>query len=124
MRQKLKLSVYNTEFYVNEKKKRVRCKMQFGIRGDIDTLLLIDMFNDRNCFEVMAEANTDPQDHFDVETGKKVARAKAESMAYKQLNNMLRRIALKTYYAMQDFMDFDIKADGVKEHNDKYLATF
>ena len=124
MRQKLKLSVYNTEFYVNEKKKRVRCKMQFGIRGDIDTLLLVDMFSDRDCFEVMAEANTDPQDQFDIETGKKVARAKAESMAYKQLNNMLRRIALKTYYAMQDFMDFDIKADGVREHNDKYLAAF
>lgn len=124
MRQKLKLSVYNTEFYVNEKKKRVRCKMQFGIRGDIDTLLLVNMFSDRNCFEVMAEANTDPQDQFDVETGKKVARAKAESMAYKQLTNMLRRIALKTYYSMQDFMDFDIKADGVREHNEKYLATF
>ena len=134
-----KLSFAEPTFYVNENKKTVTCVMTVrpGIKGNykmeyvINTIareFLSDADYDafRHSFSTIATAKSDPQDTFDVEVGKKVARAKAESKAYNYYANLIDRALFGRF---SDWLDsstdeFFEKADSVIEHNDKYLSQF
>jgi hypothetical protein len=120
----IKLSVTDTIYYVNEKTKAVGCKLYFDVKGSRDAITVIKHFSDNNCYEVTAEARLNPGDTFDLETGKRVARAKAESMAYKRLNNLLYRISQRLLNVLSDIDNFAYKTDDVIEHNDNYLKQF
>lgn len=126
--EKFKLSVCNTEFYINRKKNRVRCKLDFDIKWNpkYQGLLRLFMVWNRDPFEseVLAEANLDPQDVFDVEKGMKVARAKAESMAYRKTYKLLERFMEDVLNMANDVKDFQDKARSTIEHNNKYIEQF
>lgn len=127
---KIKLSVYNTEYHISTKKKQVSCQIDFRLKGDPKFLSLLNEFirltNDpiSTGYTVTAYANLNPLDKFDIETGMKVARAKAESMAYNRIKKfMLRYIdfLLNTSKEIDNFMK---KAEGTINHNEKYLTKF
>ena len=127
-----KLSFDDPKFFVNEKKGIVTCVMHCYLKGT--DWALVDMANrvigDKDNpishgFTVTATANTDPQDTFDVEIGKKVSRAKAESMAYSFMSKSLTRIVEKYCCELAEgTTEFIGKAIGVIEHNNRYISQF
>ena len=139
---KFKLSFFEPNFYVNEKKKTVTCVMKYvlklnqdapnksyefetGLKYISDYYLNEEDNAIRYRFTVTDVAKLDPHDTFDVETGKKVARAKAESSAYRHMSKILNRVYGKfidDLAAMTN--EFTDKAESVIEHNNKYLAKF
>lgn len=133
-----KLSFGEPKYFVNEEKKIVTCVMDYRLKfpGDdwrmvnalkyISDCYIEDKDNMiRYEFQVDAQAKLDPQDEFDVEVGKKVARAKAESRAYqyviKQMGQAYSKF-VENLVRMED--EFFKKADSVIEHNNRYLSQF
>lgn len=120
----IKLSITDTIFYTNPKNMSVGCKIYFVIKGPNDVLNIINMFADEDCHEAVAEAHVNPEDVYDVETGKRIARAKAESLAYKKVNKLFSRICGRLTCAAISFMEFNEKSESVVNHNDEYLSRF
>lgn len=120
----IKISVTNTTYYLNKKANVVGCRLSFNIKGPDNVIKVIDALFDYDCYEVTAEAHLNPDDNFDFEIGKKVARAKAESMAYNRVSKLLARIAIKMTGVIESFTTFVDKADVVITHNNEYLSKF
>ena len=70
----------------------VYCKLQFVVKGPSYVLNAIDLYADEDCYEATGQATVDPRDAYDFETGKRIARAKAESLAYKKTSKLFARI--------------------------------
>ena len=134
---KLKLSFNEPTFYVNESKKTVTCVMGYRLRvkGNDALAAAIHLVsgayldNDENAirypFVVSSTAKLNPLDKFDVETGKKVARAKAESLAYKHISRTLNRSIGKFVRESAELCaEFNCKAFNVCAHNDEYISKF
>lgn len=124
-----KLSVNNIDYFVNEEKKCVTCRVNYVLKAADETLLLLfgaDCLVDNCDFgEAVATARVHADDVFDVETGKKVARAKAESLAYRQVVNYLDNITeVYSRKFMRPALMFIEKAEKVIDHNDEYLEQF
>lgn len=125
---KLKLSIYDIEYHVNHNKKRVGCKITYRLNGDPKFMRVLGEFmvvtKDPIEWELTAYANLDPQDNFNVETGMKVARAKAESQAYNRVRGLLARYVDFNYLNTIQIGRFVTKANATVEHNDEYLSKF
>ena len=134
-----KLSFKEPTFYVNENKKTVTCVMTVypGIKGDykmenILNLIAREYLNPADydafkySFSTVATAKLDPQDTFDIEVGKKVARTKAESAAYAYYARLVDRTIYGQFMDNLDVIteEFFDKADSVIEHNNEYLDKF
>lgn len=134
-----KLSFKEPTFYVNETKKTVTCVMTVlpGVKGDykmenILNLIAREYLNPadydafRYSFSTVATAKLDPQDTFDIEVGKKVARTKAESAAYAYYSRLVDRLIYSRFMDDIDTIteEFFDKADSVIEHNNEYLDKF
>lgn len=134
---KLKLSFNEPTFYVNESKKTVTCVMSYRLRvkGNdalataiqrvADTYLNEDDNVIRYPFVVSSTAKLNPLDKFDAETGKKVARAKAESSAYKHISRTLNRsIGKFVRESVKLCAEFNRKTFDVCMYNDEYISKF
>ena len=128
-----KLSFGEPKYFVNEKKKIVTCLVSCRLKG-ADQILL-NIFKDiadwsyyeENVFrfEAYATSQLDPADNFDPEIGKKVARAKAESMAYKYAKKQITKMYDKYNSVMSKAIEnFNAKATNVIEHNVEYVKQF
>lgn len=102
----------------------VYCKLQFVVKGPNDVLNTIVMFADEDCYESIGQATVDPRDDYDFVTGKRIARAKAESLAYKKASKLFARICGHLTSVALSFMQFNDKAEYVVDHNDTYLSKF
>ena len=102
----------------------VYCRLQFAVKGPTDVLNTIDVFADEDCYESIGQATVDPRDDYDFETGKRIARAKAESLAYKKASKLFARICGHLTSVELSFMQFNDKAEFVVDHNDIYLSKF
>lgn len=131
---KFKLSFNEPDFFVNEEKGVVTCVMDCYLKG-VDQVLnhmannVYGYYNHDNPiggnFTITASAKLDPQDKFDKEKGKKVARAKAESKAYKRISKSLLHVIEKYCEKLgNNLAEFETKALGVIEHNDRYIKQF
>lgn len=120
----IKISFDTPIYYVNKKNNKVGCRLSFGIKGPASVITIINSFTDEDCFEVVAEASLHPDDSFDIEKGKTIARAKAETMAYRRVNRLFKRICGKLADVAIAFMDFDVKSATVINNNDEFLAKF
>lgn len=132
----MKLSFYETTYYINETKKTVTCKVRCSLTADdklMEMLSCLTWFADKDVtalreggpLEFVATAYTDPVDNFDVEIGKKIARAKAESMAYQDVRHTLIKAHRKyDEYTRYEIWDFIAKAEEVNGHNCEYLKQF
>lgn len=133
-----KLSFDEPKYFVNEEKGIVTCVMGYrlmypnedcklvhAIKCVADSCVPIDDNMLRYPFTVDAQAKLDPQDNFDVEIGKKVARAKAESSAYRYVTKQIEKVFSKFINKCTDMKnEFFVKADSVIEHNNRYLSQF
>lgn len=134
---KLKLSFNEPTFYVNESKKTVTCVLNYRLRVKGNDVLATAIHlvsgayldNDDNAirypFVVSCTAKLNPLDKFDVEIGKKVARAKAESLAYKHISRTLNRSIGKFVRESTELCtEFNCKMFNVCAHNDEYISKF
>lgn len=102
----------------------VYCKLQFVVKGPGYVLNAIDLYADEDCYESIGQATVDPRDDYDFVTGKRIARAKAESLAYKKTSKLFARICGHLTSVALAFMQFNDKAEYVVDHNDTYLSKF
>ena len=102
----------------------VYCKLQFVVKGPNNVLKSIEAFADEDCYESIGQATVDPRDDYDFETGKRIARAKAESLAYKKVSKLFARICGHLTDVALAFMQFNDKAEFIVDHNDTYLSKF
>lgn len=129
MKSKFKLSVTNTEYFINQAKKTVTCKMKFGLDGPEQALRLFQdyMFTyDQSLItnEIVATAKLDPKDTFDEDAGMKIARTKAETAMYRRVGRAMYRFGRYLASSLSHTEDMLEKSVNVIEHNDKYLEKF
>lgn len=137
---KIKLSFKEPEFYVNETKRTVTCVLRYrmcstsnnrynnlwsALRCMSDHVLDEDANVLRYGFMVTETAVARPEDEFDVEKGKKIARAKAEASAYKYTAKALYKVMGEALKVLTDgSAEFITKALMVCKHNKEYIETF
>lgn len=132
--EKTKISFYGIDFVVIENKGVVLCKLQYKVNvPEVVRLLAKTMTDDKDVkkllsdndtFECFGVAKLMDGDTFDVEVGKKIARAKAESVAYANVANVIIKVYSKFGDALNSMEDFFDKASRVLVHNEEYVGTF
>lgn len=124
----IKLSFQDHKFYTNPATGQVYCKVKFSINMDGRFQKLLNAFikatNYPINYVVISGSNLAPGDVFDPEIGKKVARAKAESAAYKRVDKMLQKFMDFTLLMNEDILDFFTKSSETIEYNKTYLNNF
>ena len=109
-----KLQNIAIEFKVNEVKNTVTAIEKF----------VIPKFKLRFTTVGVSKLNTEKGDIFDVETGKKLARAKAEKEAFSRFKAELKKF-LKWNMALDDKLNATIeKMDNYIAHQKEYIKTF
>ena len=127
MKDKLKVSVYNTKYYVNRAKKTVTCVLDFELRGPdkFREALFNYIYHSKDPFQwrVVMTARLDPQDQFDPDKGCQIARAKAESSMYLTTAKLLDRFNNYVLYNILPYAyNFQVTASQVVNHNNEYLS--
>lgn len=131
----MKLSFYNTTYYINEEKQTVTCKTYYRITSnDIELIRNMEYLtgnirnNGKNKYYAVGTARLDDCDNWNVEVGEKVARAKAETKAYEYMAKHINRLACDTrkISGKIDMLCGKVSkmAQKVKSHNDEYLKQF
>lgn len=109
-----KLQHVALEFRVNEVKKTVTAIEKF----------IVPKFKLRFTTVGVSKLNTEKGDTFDVETGKKLARAKAEKEAFSRFKAELKKFH-KWNMALNDKLSATIKKmDNYINHQKEYIKTF
>lgn len=109
-----KLQHVALEFKVNEVKQTVTAIEKF----------IVPKFKFRFTTVGVAKLNTEKGDTFDVETGKKLARAKAEKEAFSRFKAELKKF-LKWNMALYDKLNATIeKMNNYIDHQKEYIKTF
>lgn len=137
---KFKLKFWDPDYYVNEKKGTVTCVLKFRLdsvdssQKDEDAFKAVrymteSVYGEDNPisyrYSITETAKLDPKDTFDVEIGKKVARARAESSAYRFCSKILTKSIEKfTFNLASAASKFIEKASGVVRHNKHYIDQF
>lgn len=102
------------EFKVNEVKQTVTAIEEF----------VVPKFNLRFTTVGVSKLNTEKGDTFDVETGKKLARAKAEKEAFSRFKTELKKF-LKWNMTLDDKLNATIeKMNNYIDHQKEYIKTF
>lgn len=109
-----KLQHVALEFKVNEVKQTVTAIEEF----------IVPKFKLRFTTVGVSKLNTEKGDTFDVETGKKLARAKAEKEAFSRFKAELKKF-LKWNMALDDKLNATIKKmNNYIDHQKEYIKTF
>lgn len=132
-----KLSFEEPMYYVNEEKETVTCVLYYHLLGNQKLMRLVEFMGNElldsknhpnpfySSFKACYSVKPCHGDKFDIEIGKKVSRAKAESAAYKYMANLLRRMFNHYSDMYNDMCDsFYVKASSVIDHNDRYLEQY
>jgi hypothetical protein len=127
MNNRIKLSETDCEYFINEEKKTVSCKMFYRLKMDDDIYMLFAHLFDEypSCIEsVTATTHLSEGDEFDVNKGMQVARAKAETIAYKIARKNVKKLSDKLASMLVGTNDFENRAEDVINHNEEYRKTF
>lgn len=93
------------------------------VRGGKTGYVIPVMAGFKECTAI-GKAVLDPHDSYDLETGKKIARAKAESAAYRYMIKRYVRLAIKISSMWMDTaMEFSDKGCAVISHNEDYINS-
>lgn len=102
------------EFKVNEVKQTVTAIEKF----------IVPEFNFKFTTVGVSKLNTEKGDTFDIETGKKLARAKAEKKAFSRFKTEMKKF-LKWNIALDDKLNATIeKMNNYIDHQKEYIKTF
>lgn len=127
MNNRIKLSETDCQYFINEEKKTVSCKMFYRLKMDSDIIgLLAHLLDEYPCYlqTVTATTHLAEGDTFDVKKGMQVAKAKAETMAYKRMRQIMKRLSGKLASMLVVTNDFENRAEDTIKHNEEYLKTF
>lgn len=134
MDKQFKISVIETEYFTNVKKKTVTCKIYYKIKTSDDrknyAINALNVFVDGgmymdSVYTAVATAKTFTGDEFDQHKGEQISRAKAESMAYNRVGKFFMR--LHSWFAenvASSMVEFSKKSLDVISHNNKYIESF
>lgn len=123
----LKLSILKESTVVDEKNRRVIHQIDWELKMPrLMSYFFMDIIPEG--YEVTGHtkgvAVCHPEDKFDVEIGKKMARAIAETNAYHNAANIVRKRMTRVNKIAFDLdmmsVDFKMKADEIKTHNREY----
>lgn len=123
----IKLSVIDCQYFFNEKKKTVTCKMFYKLKMDksIESAFRFLTGKYPHCPQcVITTAYLAKGDTFDKKKGTQVARAKAESMAYKEMVLLMNSLRDILNNIEMGIIEFGFKAYDTINHNKEYLKTF
>lgn len=124
-----KLSITKIDYFVNETKKTVTCVLTYDVKTTYQNIQFLyvaspktdSLFN----FKAVGVAKTNDNDTFDLATGKKVALAKAEINAYKNMMAFLADCRTETLNKFFGAIDaFNKKAIAIIDHNNEYISNF
>ena len=131
---KFKLRIYRERYFVNEKKRTVtvKAKVKFCVPDYITRTVSMDQLPDgfypewaHSNFEMTATARCYPEDEFNVDTGKKIALARLEAMAYERFTGALVNwnAGLKDFFRSVNQMtgQFVVKGMTAAHHDWKYI---
>lgn len=128
MKENIKLAFEEPDFRINHKKERVRCILNFSLKGDQKVLQMLSAFyqitKDPLDRTIVVDVKPSNGDAFCVDTGMKVARARAEKLAYRRVAKFLQRFQALNFEADKLIDSFFHKAESTIEHNDSYLKQF
>ena len=127
MSYRIKLSETDCEYFINEEKKTVSCKMFYRLKMDSDMNIVFAHLFDEYPFypeSVTATTHLSEGDTFDVNKGMQVARAKAETIAYKIARKNVKKLSDKLASMLVCTNDFENRAEDVINHNKEYRKTF
>lgn len=115
-----KLKFQYHKYFVNEEKKTVTCQIKchfYDANLGYPNWLLED-------FQVIYTSTCLPEDEFNVQVGKQVARAQAEKMAYQHVVNELRQASKVVRQLEKKLTAARGKFVGYVEHQNDYLTQF
>lgn len=117
-----KVKMGEPNFYINKEKNTVTCKIPWKITFPSKNKWL-DYFHydNKNTGTAIGIAKCKEGDTFNPLIGKKVARAKAEIMAYKLARNNIMSLYNELYGQMNLARFFIEKAENVISHNSIYI---
>lgn len=124
-----KLSITKIDYFVNETKKTVTCVLTYDVKTTYQNIRFLyasspktdSLFN----FKAVGVAKANDNDTFDLVTGKKVALAKAEINAYKNMMAFLADCRTETLHKFFGAIDtFNKKAIAIVDHNNEYISNF
>lgn len=131
MNDRMKLSLTQLGFFSHPTEKWVGCKVHYKVNGPKRLLKDLQNFVDTHKTEnvkleddIVAYAHLDPMDNFDLETGKRVARAKVESMAYNRIWGLFDRYCDYMQENANTLDAFVETASTVMAHNRDYIDQF
>lgn len=124
MNNRIKLSETDCQYFINEEKKTVSCKMFYRLKLDNDIVgVFTHIFGEYPCYlqKATATAHLAEGDTFDVNKCMQIARAKAETMAYKNMRQLMKKLSGKLASMLVVTNDFENRAEDIIKHNDEYL---
>lgn len=127
MSYRIKLSETDCQYFINEEKKTVSCKMFYKLKMDSDMYIVFtNLFDEYPSYieSVTATTHLSEGDKFDVNKGMQVAKAKAEIMAYKNVRKNVKKLSDKLANILVYTNDFENRAEDAINHNKEYLKTF
>lgn len=124
--EKIKIYFGEPEFFVNEEKKTVTCKLRGGLEMPFELFNLMNYWADSSFDEekiVTATAKCCPEDTFDVDKGKRIALAKAENkITYYFSDNVANTIYSKIVSGLTTCCEnFQFRSYKFTEHNHVYI---
>lgn len=120
-RNEIKISFYDgSTFQVNEKNHIVTCKLAGVLRVPVCD----GEYSEDKYISSKGRARCSVNDTFDVQTGKKIALAKAEKAIYCKAKKILEKKHDDYRKRMTFIENFLIKANNVIEHNNAYVKNY
>ena len=122
--------VFNTpEFFVNESKRAVACKVRFDVRTPKGNYTDGQLFNFAEladdlfcvCMDVVGIAHCSENDVWDVNVGCKIAKARAEEKAYRLVLGSVRKSVKELEELVTVGKDFIAAAEKYCKHNEDYI---
>ena len=118
MNERIKIKFDEPEFFVNEEKKTVACKLRGAINMPEGTYRVWEDF-----FNILATAECSPEDEFDIEKGKRIALAKAENKIFKRARRSLQYLKNDLEYTVNLIAGYEINSQSYIDHNEEYIKT-
>lgn len=122
-RNNIKVSFGEPEFYVNEKKRTVTCRLEGYLNGP-NTMSWADEISFPNSnLTTSSTARCHKDDKFDIERGKRIALSKAENDIYSMATIEVSRVAEKLDFLRTACNDFAAKSVRCQAHNIDYIDS-